>query len=250
MRRALAVMVLVLGAAAAWGQEAPSLGVPSPSGTADYGAGMSGAPVGGYRMEPGMTAPKIALAVAAVYPEEALEGGNGRCLLSMEIDENGRPLFIHVVHSAGETFDAAAIFAVRQSKFEAGLREGRVVPVQTMVRVLFTADRAPAVPEILKPTYRGTGDAVVADYPPRPVSQADAEYSEEARRKKINGSVVISLLVSEEGLPTEVHVVRSLGYGLDEKAVQAVRQYRFRPAMKNGKPIAQHISIEVSFHIF
>jgi TonB family protein len=201
-------------------------------------------------MEAGMTAPKIVQAVAAVYPEDAYPEGNGHCTLSMTIDQNGVPLFIHLVHSAGEAFDSAAIYAVRQSKFDPGLREGKAVPIRTIVRVTFTADHAPAVPEIVKRTYVGTGDSVRADYPPKVTRRGEVEYSEEARKKRINGAVLISLLVTEEGLPAEVHVVRGMGYGLDEKAMEAVRQYRFQPAMKDGKPIAQHISIEVNFQLY
>ena len=251
MRRAVGALLLVFGLSSAWGQEAPSQSGPVPGGGANDPAQVNGAPAGGYSMEPGMTAPKIGQAVAAVYPEDASpEGGNRRCLLSMVIDENGMPLFIRVLHSAGEAFDSAAIYAVRQSKFEAGLREQRAVAVRTVVRVTFTADRAAAIPEILKQTYRGTGDAVKADYPPKVVSQGEVQYSEEARKKKISGIVTVSVFITEDGMPADVRVTRGLGYGLDEKAMEAVRQYRFRPAMKDGKAIAQHIAIEVSFHIY
>ncbi len=124
------------------------------------------------------------------------------------------------------------------------------MPIRTLVRLTFTADHAAAVPEILKQTYRGPGDSIRADYPPKVIRQGEVEYSDEGRRRRINGAVTVSLLVTEEGLPAEVKVVRGLGYGLDEKAMEAVRQYRFQPAMKDGRPIAQHISVEVMFQIF
>lgn len=244
MRGAVGFLVLVLSTVGALGQEAPlQSGVPVEHGAA--GAG------GAYAMEPGMIAPKILSAVAAVYPETVqVDGGVVRCLLSMIIDEQGMPQLVHMVHSGGEAFDAAAMEAVRQTKFEPGLRDGKTVPVRTIVRVVFTADKAAAVPEILRRKVVDSANGVAADFGPRVITGKDAEYSEEARRKKISGTVLVSLLVTEAGMPAEVTVERGLGYGLDEKAVEAVRQYRFRPAMKDGKPVAQHIKIEVSFNIF
>ena len=198
-----------------------------------------------------MTAPKIIQPVAAEYPKDlAVDVGTVRCTLSMVIDEHGMPLFIRVLHSAGEEFDAAAILAVRRSKFEAGSREQKALPIPTVVRVTFSQDHAAALPEILKPTFRGPGDEVVADYPPQLLRRAEPQFSEEARKKKVNGTITISLLITEQGMPADVRVVRGLGYGLDENAVEAVKQYRFKPAMKDGRAIAQHISIEVSFHIY
>ena len=52
------------------------------------------------------------------------------------------------------------------------------------------------------------------------------------------------------GLPKNVHVMRGVGMGLDEKAIEAVRQYRFKPAMENGKPVAVELNVEVNFQIF
>jgi TonB family protein len=243
MRGAVGVLVLVLGAAGALGQEAP---MPTPG--PDDQTRIDAAPGNGYEMEPGMTAPKIVAAVAAVYPEGVtVDGGNVRCLLSMVVGEDGLPRYVHVVHSAGDAFDLAAVHAVRQSKYEAGLREGRAVPVRMLVRVVFAADGAAAVPVMVQRTYGAGGSAV--DYRPKVISGVDADYSEEARRKKISGMVIVSLVVDEEGLPTQVKVIQGIGYGLDEKAVDAVRQYRFRPAMKDGKPVACPLQIDVSFRL-
>ena len=66
------------------------------------------------------------------------------------------------------------------------------------------------------------------------VSRPEAEFSDKARRNKYQGVVLVSLIVDAQGMPQNVNVVRHLGMGLDEKAVEAVRKYRFRPAMHNG----------------
>jgi protein TonB len=56
-------------------------------------------------------------------------------------------------------------------------------------------------------------------------------------------------VVDENGNPTHVHVARGVGMGLDEKAVEAVRQYKFKPGMKDGKPVKVELAIEVNFQI-
>ncbi len=75
------------------------------------------------------------------------------------------------------------------------------------------------------------------------------EYSREARKRKIEGTVTIEVIVDEEGLPSDFHVVKSLGYGLDENALAAARLYRFRPATLNGKSVAVRTSIKVDFRL-
>jgi TonB family protein len=83
------------------------------------------------------------------------------------------------------------------------------------------------------------------------IQQAPAEYSEEARRNRLQGAVQVVLLVDENGIPQNITVVRSLGMGLDESAVEAVKQYKFKPAIdQTGKPIPAQISVNVQFHLY
>jgi protein TonB len=78
----------------------------------------------------------------------------------------------------------------------------------------------------------------------------EAEFSDEARRQKYQGVCIISIIVDTRGYPENFSVVRSLGLGLDEKALEAVQKYRFKPAMKNGKPVASIATVEVNFHLY
>jgi bla regulator protein blaR1 len=78
----------------------------------------------------------------------------------------------------------------------------------------------------------------------------DPEYTEKARQAKYQGVCVVALIVDEEGNPQRVQIVRHLGMGLDKKAVEAVRQYRFKPAMLRGKPVPVQVNIEVNFRIY
>jgi protein TonB len=80
--------------------------------------------------------------------------------------------------------------------------------------------------------------------------KVDPEFSEEARRAKFMGVVLVNLIVDQNGNPQNVHVLRGVGMGLDEKAVAAVKQYRFKPAREAGKPVAVELNVEVNFQIF
>jgi len=83
------------------------------------------------------------------------------------------------------------------------------------------------------------------------IHSVEAEFSDEARRAKYQGVCIISLVVDAQGNPQDIHIARALGMGLDEKAIEAIRQYKFRPAMKDGKtPVPVLISIEVDFRLY
>ena len=82
------------------------------------------------------------------------------------------------------------------------------------------------------------------------VVQPDPEFSEEARKAKFQGEVLVNLIVDASGRPQRVRVIRPVGMGLDEKALEAVRQYRFKPAMENGKPVTVEMYVDVNFQIF
>ncbi len=85
--------------------------------------------------------------------------------------------------------------------------------------------------------------------PPAVISKVDPEYSEEARKAKYSGSVVVSVVVGIDGRADQIGVVKSLGMGLDEKAVAAVQQWRFRPGVKDGNPVPVRAMIEVNFRL-
>ena len=86
---------------------------------------------------------------------------------------------------------------------------------------------------------------------PVPIFQPEAEFSDEARRAKYQGVCIVSLIVDAQGNPQNVHVVRPLGMGLDEKALEAVRKYKFKPALKDGRtPVPVMISVEVNFRLY
>ena len=85
---------------------------------------------------------------------------------------------------------------------------------------------------------------------PKALYAPDPEYSEEARKAKYQGTVVLWLVVSADGRPQQIRVQRSLGMGLDEKAIEAVKQWKFDPARKDGQPVPVMINVEVNFRLY
>jgi TonB family protein len=85
---------------------------------------------------------------------------------------------------------------------------------------------------------------------PHALYSPDPEYSDEARKAKYMGTVVLVLVVDSSGAPTNVQIVRPLGLGLDERAVNAVSSWRFRPAERDGQPVSVAINVEVNFHLY
>lgn len=84
---------------------------------------------------------------------------------------------------------------------------------------------------------------------PVPIHRVEPEYSEEARKAKFQGTVVLSIVVDEQGVPRNFKVVRPLGLGLDEKAIEAVTKWRFRPGYREGRPVAVMATVEVNFRL-
>jgi protein TonB len=85
---------------------------------------------------------------------------------------------------------------------------------------------------------------------PKATFAPDPEYSEEARKAKYQGTCVLWLIVGPDGHPRDIRVSRTLGLGLDEKAIEAVKNWKFEPAMKDGKPVAVQINVEVDFRLY
>lgn len=84
---------------------------------------------------------------------------------------------------------------------------------------------------------------------PQLIYQVEPEYSEDARKVHFQGTVVLAIEVDSNGFPSKIRVVHSVGLGLDERAMQAVARWRFRPAMSGDHAVAAPATVEVSFHL-
>ena len=85
---------------------------------------------------------------------------------------------------------------------------------------------------------------------PVPVDRPEPKYSEKARRAKYQGTVVVGIVVGASGDVTDARIVRPLGLGLDEKALETVRTWKFKPAMRNGVPVPVRVIVEVNFRLY
>lgn len=85
---------------------------------------------------------------------------------------------------------------------------------------------------------------------PRAIFDPDPEYSDEARKARYQGVVVLSLIVDPAGHARNIRIMRALGMGLDQKAVEAVQKWQFAPGMKDGHPVAVQVNVEVNFRLY
>ena len=86
--------------------------------------------------------------------------------------------------------------------------------------------------------------------PPKVLNQHEPSFSEPARKSKFQGTVTLGLVVDRSGNASNVHVLTPLGCGLDEEAVRTVETWKFKPAEKDGDPVAVEIAVEVDFHLY
>jgi len=96
---------------------------------------------------------------------------------------------------------------------------------------------------------QGHVGAKVSSTKPMPIYRVPAEYTEVARKAKIEGAVLIDFTIDEKGIPADLKVVRSLDKGLDEKAIQALKQWRFKPQFNDGQPVSSTASVGFNFRL-
>jgi protein TonB len=110
------------------------------------------------------------------------------------------------------------------------------------IHMVASAQAPPA--DTAKPQIYHVGGEVSA---PKLIYAPDPEFTDEALKARYQGVCVISLIVDEQGKPQNIQVERHLGMGLDQKAMEAVQQYKFKPALRHGKAVAVKAHIEVNF---
>ena len=160
-------------------------------------------------------------------------------------------------------FANIALDAVRKWRYSPPTQYGK--PVDAKVYVVISADHgkvsSSVEPELPVPTqprepikelfaserlFR-VGATVKA---PKVLNAPDPDYSELARRAKYQGVIVLGVIVGPDGNPQDVWVVKKLGLGLDQKAIDAVRTWKFDPATRDGEPVAVLINVDVTFHVY
>jgi TonB family protein len=188
---------------------------------------------------------KLTGAVAAVIPPGVtLSGKMQVSTIGLVVAADGTPEDLALLSPSLGPLDDAALAAVRQSKFEPGTLRGKPVPVRACVWVPFMDAGHPAVP------LSGGLGRIPGMIAPKPKSNVEARFSDEARKKHRGGTVFVTMTVTEQGMPANVQVVAGPGMGLDEEALKAVRQYRFQPATLLGTPVPSQITVEVNFRLY
>jgi TonB family protein len=153
------------------------------------------------------------------------------------IGKDGKP---RVTTGSVETGFSEAIQAWRFTPTKAGGKALEALgSVEFACRPAAKSETAPA------PDYR-VGGGVAA---PVLLQKTEPMYSELARRSKVQGTTMLYVQISPDGRPTQMHVVKRLGMGLDQKAMEAAKRWKFKPGMKDGKPVTVEATIEVNFRL-
>jgi len=176
--------------------------------------------------------PKYTEAACAVH-------WRGAILAKIGIDEAGTPQSIALMNSPGFGIDQAVSDALRAWRFSPATKGGQPVPTSSIIEFDFghsgktNAATATNVGKFSAPTV------VIKTAPAFPMGAAPARTQQ--------GPVVLRIVVDEQGEPRNVRVGRSIGPAWDERAIQAVQNWRFRPGTMDGHPIAMEATVAISF---
>lgn len=175
----------------------------------------------------------------------------GADLINLIVDANGMPQHVRVVRSLEPSLDERALEAVKQYRFKPAMRDGSVpVPVQITVEVNFRLyDKYGACAPRQPSPISGSATTGGQVDPPVLISSVQPNYTGEARKKKISGACTLHLTIDTNGVPQNVQVVQGLDPGLDANAVETVKQWRYKPAVKNGVRVPSELVVNVNFHL-
>lgn len=198
--------------------------------------------------------------VAPVYPEAGRQAGvEGVVRLEATIRRDGSVGAIRVLESPGKRygFDQAAIDAVRQWRYRPALKDGRPVKTSLAITLEFTLDPAsaetiPADAECAAREAAGVfwaGLCGVTNPELIQESKVAPMYPEIARKAGVEGVVILQAVVRRDGSVGEIKVLKSPGsrFGLDEAAIDAVRQWKYRPGLWGGRPVDVYFTVTVEF---
>ena len=198
---------------------------------------------------------KLIHKVNPVYPEQAKrEGIQGTVKLTIIVNEEGLVYEIRTNPENNSILEGAAIAAVKQWQYSPTLLNGEPVPVQALVTVIFQMKDTPLpVEEQNMPSEisvpRGgpirIGDNVQES---KLIRKVEPVYPEEALRARVQGKVVLAIVVNEEGFVTEAKVVKGHPI-LNDAAIAAVRQWKYSPTLLNGEPVPVMATVTIIFNM-
>lgn len=231
---------------------------PSTAGMSDQGSPSSQQPSATHPQSSDIVGGRLIQKEDPKYPKQARKQNlEGQVQLQVVVEEDGHISIISLI-SGERTLGGAAMNVVHKWKFEPFTQNAKPVRVQQKLVFNFVPTnklaelQLPLSQPSVIPPFTGTGVFRVGGgvSAPRVLYAPDPEYSDEARSAKLEGVCVLSVVVGPDGLPRDIKVARSLGMGLDEKALESVRQWRFKPAMKDGRPVPVAIDVSLEFKLF
>ena len=194
-------------------------------------------PVGGD-----IKAPVVIVHVDPLYPEEAQrEHISGTVILETVIDHTGVVGDVKVLKPLPHGLSEAAVNAVKQWVFKPGTYNGEAVDVLFHLTVNFKLDKNESDDYPLR-----VGGDVRA---PVVIEKVEPSYTEEARKERISGIVIVEAIIGRDGLVKKVSVLKPLPFGLDQAAVDAVKQWKFKPGTLAGKPVDVVFNLTVNFRL-
>jgi TonB family protein len=193
-----------------------------------------------------ITAPEvIEYTTPPLYSDEARSRRiEGTVTLEVHVDANGRAEALRVVKSLGFGLDDNARLAVHHWQFAPARRNGMAVDSITNIDIAFSLANEALNELIANDMATRVGPGVT---PPRVVRRVALRHDARTPARR-TGTVVLDVVLLEDGTPKVVRIVRSLEGGLDHDAVRAFEQWRFSPALKDGRPVKVRMNAEVSFH--
>lgn len=177
-----------------------------------------------------------------LYSDDARRGGvEGVVVALAQIDVNGHVNTARVVRGLGFGLDQNALVALRQWRFHPGTRNGVAAPMDVEIEIGFTLRNESINAQIANDMVSLVGPGVT---PPQAVKVENVR----PLRATPAGTVVLDVVLLENGTPRIVRIIRSLGADADDMAVRTFEQWRFSPALKDGRPIKVRMNAEVRFH--
>jgi TonB family protein len=187
----------------------------------------------------GMTPPTILKSTIARYTNEAQSRNvEGTVTLEALVDADGNIKISRTLKGLGFGLDEAARLAVADWTVSPATRNGSPVSVVAHIDVAFNLRSANAI---------RVGPGIT---PPMPIHRVEPKYTDEARRQGLNGTVVLQAVIKTDGTIDILSVVRGMPLGLTENAIQALKQWQFRPGNKDGKDVDILVNnIEINFEL-
>jgi TonB family protein len=180
-----------------------------------------------------------------LYSDEARSFGiEGKVALEVTVGVDGKLRDIQVTHGLGFGLDQNALVAVRDWHFVPGKRNGRPVESSILVDVEFNLKTAELNESIANDMATRIGPGVT---PPQVVYRSDPVSPMNRQSVAPGGTVVLDAIIPEDGIPRVIRVIRSLDWQFDESAINALQQWRFSPAMKDGNPVKVRMNVAVEF---